>query len=138
MDSLYNSIKDFDISALLPELEGFLGSLRFWCGLAALIGPALLLIFGLMLLKNPGAGINQFLGFRLCREDASEATRKRAYHLGGLYWAGSGGALAVVTLLVLLLTIGADALGMLTATAICLLVQLITLLVIRTMLKKAI
>jgi len=136
MDALYESIQDFDITSFLPELESFLGSLRFWCGFAALLGPILLLIFGLLLLKNPDAGINQFLGFRLCREGSSDAARKRAYRLGGLYWTVSGGALAVVTLVVLLFTIGADALGMLTATAVCLLIQLITLLVIRALLKK--
>ena len=138
MDGLLDSIKDFDIASFLPELESFLGGLRFWCGLAALVGPVLLLIFGLMLLTKPDASINPFLGFQICKEDASDATRKRAQHLAGLYWAGSGAVLAVITLLVLLFTIGADALGMLTATTICLIVQLITLIVIRFLLKAAV
>lgn len=140
MDSLYQSIKDFDIASFLPELEGFLGSLRFWCGFAALIGPVLLLCFGLMLLMKPDAGINRFLGFRICREEDSDAVRKYAQRLAGQYWAGTGGVLAVVTLLVLLFTIGADALGMLTATTVCLLVQLAAVIaiwiILRTMVKK--
>lgn len=138
MDALYESIQDFDIVSLLPELESFLGSLRFWCGLAALVGPVLLLIFGLMFLTKPDAEINRSLGFRICREDASEATWKYAQHLAGQYCAGAGGILTIITLLVLLFTIGANALGMLTATTICLIVQLITLLVIRFLLKKAV
>lgn len=138
MDALYNSIKDFDIASFLPELEGFLGSLRFWCGFAALLGPVLLLIFGLMLITKPDAGINRSLGFRICREDASEATRKYAQRLAGLYWAGAGGVLAVITLLVLLFTIGADVLGMLTATAVCLLVQLAAIITIRFLLVSAV
>lgn len=137
MDALYESIQDFDIASLLPELEGFLGSLRFWCGLAALVGPALLLIFGLMFLKRPDAATNRSLGFIVCPEDASESTRKHAQRLAGLYWAGAGGGLAVVTLLVLLFTIGADALGMLTATTVCLIIQLAAIITIRFLLKAA-
>lgn len=138
MDALYDSIKDFDIASLLPELEGFLGSLRFWCGFAALLGPALLLIFGLLLLTKPDAGINRSLGFQLCREDAGKAVKKFVYHLAGLYWAGAGGALSVVTLLILLFTIGADALGMLTATAVCMIIQLAAIVAIRFLLKAAV
>ena len=91
-----------------------------------------------MLLTKPGAGINAYLGFRVCREDASESTKKRAHRLAGIYWAAAGGILAVATLLVLLFTIGADALGMLTAVAVCLLVQLVAILVILFLLKAAI
>lgn len=138
MDSLYESIQDFNIASFLPELESFLGSLRFWCGFAALVGPVLLLIFGLMFLKRPDAAINRSLGFKICPEDASESTRRYTQRLAGLYWTGAGGGLAVITLLALLFTIGADALGMLTATAVCLILQLAALITIRFLLKAAI
>ena len=137
MDALFDALQDFDIASILPELEGFLGSLRFWCGFAALLGPALLLLFGLMILKNPDAGINRYLGFRVCRKNASEATRSRTMRMAGTYWTILGGILAAVTLLTLVFTLGADALGMLTATAICLLAQLVGLLVVAILLKKA-
>ena len=109
MEAITGFLEDFDFAKLLPEIGKFMSSLRFWMNFIMLLGPVVLLIFGVCYYFRPVEEPSEKLGFRVrCAMGSTEAwlfAQKQA----GTVWMYLGGAMTVVSVVLLLLLLGAEA-----------------------------
>ena len=109
MEAITGFLEDFDFAKLLPEIGKFMSSLRFWMNFIMLLGPVVLLIFGVCYYFRPVEEPSEKLGFRVrCAMGSTEAwlfAQKQA----GMVWMYLGGAMTVISVVLLLLLLGAEA-----------------------------
>ena len=109
MEAITGFLEDFDFAKLLPEIGKFMSSLRFWMNFIMLLGPVVLLTFGACYYFRPVEEPSEKLGFRVrCAMGSTEAwlfAQKQA----GTVWMYLGGAMTVVSVVLLLLLLGAEA-----------------------------
>ena len=123
MEAITEFLESFDFAKLLPEIGALLSSLRFWMGLLMLLGPVLVLIFGLCYYFRPVAQPSDKLGFRVrCAMGSTEAWRY-AQKLAGTVWMYLGAGMTVVSLVVLLIMLAAQPLTLAMGAVICVAVQ---------------
>lgn len=96
MNTFFAPVDDFGVKALLPELQSFLGDIRFYLGLLLVAGPVLLLILGAVRLLAPAKEANHSVGFRTFFGMGSVRAWRFTQWLSGLVWAGLGLVLLVV------------------------------------------
>lgn len=97
MEALTNLLKDFDINAMLPQMDTLLGRLTLLCWVFITVGPVLLLGFGLKFFFLP-AKTPRGIGFRTYFVTGSNEAWRFAQRLAGLLWMITGGVLLVVSL----------------------------------------
>ncbi len=102
-----NAITDL-LDAIIPELNAMLSDMRFWLGFALLIGPLLLIAFGLYYSFCAPAEANHKMGYRTHYGMGSVAAWKFTQALAGKVWTILGGALAVVGIIGCTLMAGGD------------------------------
>lgn len=90
----------FDPTALIPELDTFLGQMEGLVRLLVLIGPLLMLGFGLLYLFAPTKEANHKLGFRALFGMGSVRAWQYTQRLAGMCFTGLGGVLTIVMLIV--------------------------------------
>ena len=95
-EALDKFLNDFDIAALLPDLTKLSGWIEAILRLAVMVGPIVLLVFGLLYLASPPKEANHSAGFRcwwgMASLDAWQFTQKTA----GIAWTVLGSVLTVV------------------------------------------
>ncbi len=96
LDAIKSLLEDFDLAAFLPKLEDVMGWVEMLLRIAVMIGPLLLLGFGLLYLLAPPKEANYGLGYRfwwgMASLDAWQFTQKAA----GIAWTALGTVLTVV------------------------------------------
>lgn len=100
MEAIVSLLKNMDLAKLLPELDAFIGTLKFWLLVMILAGPLLLLIFGLLYYYKPPKEANHALGFRTYFTMGSIEVWQFAQKIAGICWMFLGGGLTVVMLVV--------------------------------------
>ena len=114
MEAITAFMESFDISALLPELGKFISDIRFWVGLFMLIGPIVMLGLGLWYYFLPTKEANHYIGFRTYFGMGSREAWSYAQKWAGWFFMIGGGALAVVSLVFVIIFGGMDAMKMAT------------------------
>ena len=94
---------EFDPAALLPDLTSLIGKVEFITRIAALIGPIVLLVMGLVYLFLSPKEANHVFGYRCYHGMGSVEAWRFTQRLAGIVWGVLG---AVLTALTLLLTSG--------------------------------
>ena len=123
MEAITGFLEDFDFAKFLPEIGGFLTSLRLWMSVLMLVGPGVLLVFGLCYFFRPVAQPSDKLGFRVrCAMGSTEAWCY-AQKIAGAVWVYLGAGMTVITLVVLLLLFSAEPMNLATGALICVAVQ---------------
>jgi len=117
-------LKDFDFALLLPELDTFLGQLRFYLGLFLTLGPLCMLIFGLIYYFKPTDSPASKWGFRSYWTSGSDKSWQFAQKIAGMVFMILGGALFLVGLILSLCFAGMSPVAMATATLITVCIEL--------------
>lgn len=126
LDSLTGLLEGMDIAKLIPDLSTFLGKLQFASILAILIGPLLMLIFGLWYLFSPPQEANHKAGFRTYFGMGSVAAWRYTQRIAGLAWGGLGAILTLVMGIVCLTMGGKDASQIAYTAVVCIFWQAVT------------
>ena len=119
MGILSSLLRDFDITKLLPEMDTFLGQLRFWLGLFVTIGPLVMLALGLLYFFKPTGSRHSLFGYRSYYTSGSDAAWRFAQRIAGMCWIAVGGGLFVIMLIISLLYGLMDPLKMAITTLVC-------------------
>ena len=91
---------DFDPASLLPELDTLMGKIALVARIAVLIGPAVLLVMGLVYLFASPKEANYTLGYRCYFGMGSVEAWRFTQKLAGIVFAVLGLGLGIVMLLV--------------------------------------
>ena len=96
MEALKALMKDFDPTALIPDLSAVLDSLAGIIRLAVMIAPLVLLGLGLLYLLFPPKEANYKLGYRCFWGMSSVEAWRFTQRLAGIVWTLLGGVLTLV------------------------------------------
>ena len=97
----FKSVMDgFDPASLLPELDTMLGSLALICRIAVLVGPVLILLFGLLYIFAAPKEANYHVGYRCYFGMGSVEAWRYTQKLAGIVFAALGVILTVAMLLI--------------------------------------
>ena len=117
-------LKDFDFALLLPELDTFLGQLRFYLGLFLTLGPLCMLIFGLLYYFKPTDSPKSRWGFRSYWTSGSDRSWQYAQKIAGMVFMILGGALFLVGLILSLFFGGMSPVTMATTALVTICIEL--------------
>ena len=90
----------FDPASLLPELDTVLGGLAPVCRIAVLVGPVLMLLFGLLYIFAAPKEANYHVGYRCYYGMGSVEAWRYTQRLAGIVFAALGLILSVAMLLI--------------------------------------
>ena len=90
----------FEPATLLPELDPILGKLAFFARIAVLIGPAILLVMGLLYFFASPKEANYHFGYRCYYGMGSIEAWQFTQSLAGIVWGALGLILGIVMLLI--------------------------------------
>ena len=124
MEAIVSFLKNMDLNKLLPDLGSFVGSLKFWLLIMILIGPILLLTFGLLYYFKPVKEANHGWGFRSYFTMGTVEVWQFAQKFAGFCWMCLGGLLTVVMLITGLILKGRPADTMAVGAILCLAIEL--------------
>lgn len=96
MEQIMSLLEDFDLLALLPDLQAIFSDIRTWVGFALLIGPLALLVIGLLYLLLPPKEANHRMGFRTYFGMGSVAAWRFTQRMAGIIWGGMGLIMLIV------------------------------------------
>lgn len=96
VESLKSIFEGFDLAAFLPELTSLLGWVETVMRLCVMIGPLLLLGFGLLYLVAPPKEANYSLGYRFWWSMSSLDAWQFTHRLVGCIWMPLGLILTIV------------------------------------------
>lgn len=96
MEALKALMKDFDPTALIPDLSTVLGKIEAGLRLAVIAAPLALLIMGLIYLLAAPKEANYKLGYRFYWGMASVESWRFTQRLAGAVWTVLGGVLTLV------------------------------------------
>lgn len=88
------------LDALIPKLELLLSDMKFWMGVAVLIGPLLFLGMGAFYYFLSPKEANHRLGYRTYFGMGSVPAWKFTQKLAGMVWGGLGAVLTLVAIIV--------------------------------------
>lgn len=123
MDKITALFEAIDLTKLVPEMDTLLGKVQTVTSVALMIGPIVMLIFGLWYFFLPPKEANYKAGFRTWFGMGSVEAWRFTQKLAGIVWGGLGLILSVI-MLILCLGFGEKQLMEIANTAlICLLWQ---------------
>ena len=123
MNSITALFDKIDFSKLVPEMDTLLGRLQAVASWALMIGPIVMLIFGLWYFFLPTREANHKVGFRTWFGMGSVEAWQFTQRLAGIVWTGLGIVLLVMAIIVSLTFGGKDLMQIATSAFICLLWQ---------------
>ncbi len=129
MRTMFAPADNFGIQGLLPDMQGFLGNVRFYLGLFLLIGPVLMLIFGVLRFFIPAKEANYSVGYRTFFGMGSVYAWKATQWVSGLVFMGLGGVLTVLAVIQCFVNGGMDLSGAAGNTCTWLIVEGIALMI---------
>ena len=125
MEGISSATNELDLGSLLPNLSTLIGWIEFLLGLAVMIGPLLLLGFGLLYLFRPPKEANFGIGYRCWWGMSSLEAWQFTQKLAGKIWTGLGGALTIFMLVICISFGSLDPLTMAMRAGFCLLCQIV-------------
>lgn len=99
-EALKSLLSDFDISKFIPNLDTVMGWIEMLTRIAVMVGPVLLLGFGLLYLLAPPKEANHRLGYRFWWSMASLDAWQFTHHLAGMVFTTLGLVLTIVMSLI--------------------------------------
>jgi len=123
MNSITAFFDKIDFTKLVPELDTLLGRLQAVASWALMIGPIVMLIFGLWYFFLPPKEANHKVGFRTWFGMGSVEAWQFTQRLAGVVWTGLGIVLLVIAIITSLTFGGKDVMQIATSAFICLLWQ---------------
>ncbi len=123
MNSITALFDKIDFTKLVPEMDTLLGKLQAIASWALMIGPIVMLIFGLLYYFKPPKEANHKVGFRTWFGMGSVEAWQYTQRLAGVVWCGLGVVLLVMAIIVSLTFGGKDVMQIATSAFICLLWQ---------------
>ncbi len=125
---------DLNLSWLVPELGGFMVTIKTLMILAMLVGPVLMVVFGLLYMFKAPKEANYRFGFRTYFGMGSTEAWQYTQRIAGLVFTALGGALLIAMIVVMCFFGKHDLLRNVTTAAICLGIQAGALLIARIVL----
>ncbi len=122
---------DMDLSALVPDIAVFFGTLRAILVLALLAGPILLIVLAAMYLFKPAPEANFKYGFRTYFGMGSIEAWQFSQKIAGLAFGGLGALLFLAMFIVVLTFIKKDLMQIAGTAIVCLLIQAVLILIAR-------
>ena len=96
MEQIMSLLDDFDLLALLPDLQEIFSDIRTWVSIALMIGPLVLFVIGLLYLILPPKEANHRMGFRTYFGMGSVEAWRFTQRMAGIIWGGRGLILLLV------------------------------------------
>ena len=112
MEALKSAFENMDFSALIPDLGTVLGWVELLLRICVMLGPILVLGFGLLFLLAPPKEANYGLGFRCWWGMASLAAWQFTQRLAGMVWSAMGAVMTIVMALLCMVLENADPMEM--------------------------
>lgn len=123
MNSITAFFDKIDFTKLVPELDTLLGKLQAVATWSLLIGPILMLAFGLWYFFMPPKEANHKVGFRTWFGMGSVEAWRFTQRLAGIVWGGLGILLLVIAIIVSLTFGGKDVMQIATTAFVCVMWQ---------------
>ena len=123
MDKITAFLESIDLAKLVPEMDSLLGKVQAVTSVALMIGPIVMLIFGLWYFFLPPKEANHRAGFRTWFGMGSVEAWKFTQKLAGIVWGGLGLILSVVMGILCLGLKNKEIMEMANTALICLLWQ---------------
>ena len=95
MDKLTALFEKLDLTKLVPQMDSLLDSLQWIAGVAVMVGPIVMLVFGLWYLLLPPKEANHGAGFRTWFGMGSVEAWRMTQRIGGIAWSVCGLILVV-------------------------------------------
>ena len=124
IDKLVALIDDFDLSAILPQLDSVVDWASGVCRLCVLAAPLIMLALGLWYLLKPPAEANHSVGYRFYYGMGSVEAWRFTQRIAGLAWTALGGLLTIV-MFIISLFFSKDATAMVETTVSCVIWELV-------------
>ena len=125
IDRLASIVTNFDMSYIIPELDTLLGWVDLAARLSVIVGPALMLVLGILYYFLPPQEANHRFGYRFYWGMGSVPAWQFTQRIAGVTWMAMGLVLALIMFIVSLI-FGALTIEETVSTAvICLLIQLV-------------
>ena len=118
MKAITAFLEDFDFSKILPKIGSFLKDIRFWLNFIMLLGPLVILVFGLWYFFLPLKEANHKLGFRTYFGMGSVEAWKFTQRLAGWVWMILGGATTLISLILMLVYKKKDMMALATGSVV--------------------
>lgn len=99
IDSIKELMDGFDPASLLPQLDSVFGKIELACRILVMIGPALLLILGLVYLFLTPREANHHIGYRCYFGMGSVNAWRFTQRIAGIVFGGLGLILSIVMFL---------------------------------------
>ena len=99
-ESITAFLENFDLTKFVPDLSNLLSSMESLCTFAMLVGPLLLLGFGIWYLFWPRKKVGSRGGFYAYFAMGSKEAWNYTQRMAGLIWTGLGGVLLLVMAIV--------------------------------------
>lgn len=123
MEKITALFESIDLTKLVPELDTLLGKVQTISTAALLIGPILMLVFGLWFFFLPPKEANHRAGFRTWFGMGSVQAWKFTQRLAGVVWGGLGLILTIAMVIVSLTFGGKDIMGIVNTAFVSLIWQ---------------
>ena len=123
MNSITAFFDEIDLTKLVPQMDTLLEKLQMVAGVALMIGPILMLAFGLWFLFLPPKEANHSAGFRTWFGMGSVDAWRFTQRLAGIVWGVMSLALTVVMGVICMSFNGEDVMAMATKVFMCLMWQ---------------
>ncbi|MBE6946799.1 MAG: SdpI family protein [Ruminococcaceae bacterium] len=125
MNALTAATNELGLDSLLPDFSTFMGWIELLLRIAVMVGPLLLLGFGLVYLLSPPKEANYGLGFRCWWGMASLDAWKFTQRIAGMVWSGLGAVLTIVMAIVCITFRAVEPMEMAHRAGICLIWELV-------------
>jgi uncharacterized membrane protein len=99
-EALKSLLSDFDLTKFVPALDTVLGWIEMLTRIAVMVGPVLMLGFGLLYLLAPPKEANYRLGYRFWWSMASLDAWQFTHHIAGMVFTTLGLVLTIVMSLI--------------------------------------
>ena len=99
-EALKSLLSDFDLTKFVPALDTVLGWIEMLTRIAVMVGPVLMLGFGLLYLLAPPKEANYRLGYRFWWSMASLDAWQFTHHIAGMVFTTLGLILTIVMSLI--------------------------------------
>ena len=123
MEKITAFFDSIDLAKLVPELDTLLGKVQTVTTVALLIGPILMLVFGLWFFFLPPKEANHQAGFRTWFGMGSVAAWRFTQRLAGIIWGGLGLILTVVMVIISITFGSKDIMGIVNTAFVALIWQ---------------
>ena len=123
MEKITALFESIDLTKMVPELDTLLSKVQTITTFALLIGPVLMLVFGLWFFFLPPKEANHRAGFRTWFGMGSVAAWRFTQRLAGIVWGGLGIILTIIMVIISLTFGGKNEMQIATSAFICLLWQ---------------